>query len=279
MEKVYNNILSSEDIDYLTRHEEVLSAKSKLDTLDVVTFSIELTDSIQKVIQKQFGLTISSVPMRWIKGDTPEHTDTSSLDFKYTYLIYLTDSIGEFVLDNTSYKIVKNIALKFNEGITHKTINTGNIPRLLLGPMNEFGITVGFEYNLRYYDTDKTTFLIGSIYYTIGTGIINEYLKGYTHWKIQHTNNSNITDYNIVYPNNYLFEGVSEYFYDLYAYVPPPSPPSPPPPPPPTHSQPLPSFSMRSLFTNNAEVYYKSHSLAPGGIGGVKNVRIKSRKT
>jgi len=270
MEKVYNNILSSEDIDYLTRHEEVLSAKSKLDTLDVVTFSIELTDSIQKVIQKQFGLTISSVPMRWIKGDTPEHTDTSSLDFKYTYLIYLTDSIGEFVLDNTSYKIVKNTALKFNEGITHKTINTGNIPRLLLGPMNEFGITVGvIGYNLRYYDTDKTTFLIGSIYYTIGTGIIDGDLKGYTHWKIQHTNNSNITDYNIVYPNNYLFEESNGYFYDLYAYVPPP----------PTHSQPLPSFSMRSLFTNNAEVYYKSHSLAPGGIGGVKNVRIKSRKT
>jgi hypothetical protein len=39
------------------------------------------------------------------------------------------------------------------------------------------------------------------------------------------------------------------------------------------------AMNMRSLFTNNAQVYYKPHSLAPGGVGGVKNVRIKSKKT
>lgn len=38
-------------------------------------------------------------------------------------------------------------------------------------------------------------------------------------------------------------------------------------------------MNMRSLFSNNAQVYYKPHSLAPGGVGGVKNFRIKSRKT
>ena len=38
-------------------------------------------------------------------------------------------------------------------------------------------------------------------------------------------------------------------------------------------------FNMGSLFSNNAQVYYKSHSLAPGGIGGVRNYRKKSRKT
>ena len=38
-------------------------------------------------------------------------------------------------------------------------------------------------------------------------------------------------------------------------------------------------FSMKSLFTNNAQVYYKSHSLASGGIGTVKNCRYKARKT
>jgi hypothetical protein len=42
---------------------------------------------------------------------------------------------------------------------------------------------------------------------------------------------------------------------------------------------PVMSFSMRSLFINNAQVYYKPHSLAPGGVGGVKNCRIKSKKT
>jgi uncharacterized protein YjdB len=36
---------------------------------------------------------------------------------------------------------------------------------------------------------------------------------------------------------------------------------------------------MRSLFTNNAQVYYKPHSLAPGGIGSVRNSRFKSKRT
>jgi hypothetical protein len=208
MEKVYNNILSSEDIHYLTQHEETLSARTKLDSLcvdslrvdslrvdslDLVNFSIELTDSIQKVIKEQFGITISNVPMRWIKGDTPEHTDHSCMDFENTYLIYLTDSIGEFVLNDTSYTITKNTAFKFNEGVSHKTINTGDIPRLLLGPMNEFGITVGV----------------------------------------------------------------------------PPAPPA----------TPTIKMNMRSLFSNNAQVFYKPHSLAPGGTGGVKNYRKKSKKT
>lgn len=38
-------------------------------------------------------------------------------------------------------------------------------------------------------------------------------------------------------------------------------------------------YSMRSLFTNNASVYYKPHSLSAGGIGGVRNARHKHRKT
>ena len=37
--------------------------------------------------------------------------------------------------------------------------------------------------------------------------------------------------------------------------------------------------SMGSLFSNNAMVYYKPHSLAPGGIGSVRNYRKKSKKT
>jgi hypothetical protein len=41
-----------------------------------------------------------------------------------------------------------------------------------------------------------------------------------------------------------------------------------------------PFFSMRSLFTNNAQVYYKPHSLSTGGGGsGVRNSRIKQRRT
>ena len=38
-------------------------------------------------------------------------------------------------------------------------------------------------------------------------------------------------------------------------------------------------YQMRSLFTNNAQVYYKPHSLASGGVGGVRNNRYKGRRT
>ena len=52
----------------------------------------------------------------------------------------------------------------------------------------------------------------------------------------------------------------------------------PPPPPPTPPTQPR-RISLGSLYSNNAQVYYKSHSLASGGIGGVRNYRLKSRKT
>jgi hypothetical protein len=44
---------------------------------------------------------------------------------------------------------------------------------------------------------------------------------------------------------------------------------------------PAPAFPVtkHSLFTDNSRVYYKKSSLAPGGIGGVRNHRRKARKT
>jgi hypothetical protein len=38
-------------------------------------------------------------------------------------------------------------------------------------------------------------------------------------------------------------------------------------------------YSLFGMFTNNAQVYYKSHSLASGGVGGVRNHRRKASKT
>jgi len=40
----------------------------------------------------------------------------------------------------------------------------------------------------------------------------------------------------------------------------------------------IPRMSMKSLFSNNAQVYYKAHSLSAGS-GGVTNSRAKKRKT
>jgi hypothetical protein len=38
-------------------------------------------------------------------------------------------------------------------------------------------------------------------------------------------------------------------------------------------------FSMKSLFSNNAQVLYKSHSLSIGGSGTVVNSRTKAKRT
>ena len=42
---------------------------------------------------------------------------------------------------------------------------------------------------------------------------------------------------------------------------------------------PTPPFSMKSIFSNNAQVCYKPHSLSYGGIGTMRNARVKARKT
>jgi hypothetical protein len=40
----------------------------------------------------------------------------------------------------------------------------------------------------------------------------------------------------------------------------------------------VPKMNM-PLFSNNAQVYYKPHSLSIGGVGTVRNVGTKSRRT
>jgi len=55
---------------------------------------------------------------------------------------------------------------------------------------------------------------------------------------------------------------------------------SPPPPSTPSSSWFLPVlFGNRALFTDNNRFYYKPHSLASGGVGGVRNYRKKGRRT
>lgn len=53
-----------------------------------------------------------------------------------------------------------------------------------------------------------------------------------------------------------------------------PTPPEPPPPPPAPVKKP-----HKSLFSNNAMVFYKPGSLTPGGVGGVGNASVKARRT
>ena len=141
-----SNIFSTEELEYLTQSQTVMDAKSKLNNSNVVYFTIPVTETIRNSIFNQFGLDISNVseiPMRWIKGDTLPHIDVGSNTFEKTYLAYLNDSDGEFIIDDSRYPISANTGFVFNEGVRHMTQNTGSEPRLLLGPMNEFAQSVG----------------------------------------------------------------------------------------------------------------------------------------
>ena len=152
----YINALSNDTIEWIVSHEEVSSAKSRL--LDRVSsstaspdnskseyFTIPMTTALRDELFKTMGLPLSylsSVPMRWMIGDTPAHNDHGVADFTNTYLVYLTNSPGNLVVDGASYPIRRGYGYVFSEGLTHETVGTAE-PRLLLGPMSELGFAVG----------------------------------------------------------------------------------------------------------------------------------------
>jgi hypothetical protein len=143
MTSFLTNVLTAEELHYLNNLPEVLTAKTSLDSRasGMVYFSVALTDSIRATLQSRFGLDLSaysSIPMRWIRGDSRPHVDIGASNFQNTYLLYLNDSPGELIVDSQPYPIQANTGVVFNEGLSHETNNTEGVPRLLLGPMNEF---------------------------------------------------------------------------------------------------------------------------------------------
>ena len=148
------NVFTQTDLEYLNNLPEVLEAKARLDNRKVVYFSIPLTESLRATLEERLNLdlsSVSSIPLRWIKGDTPSHIDHGASAFEHTYLVYVNDSEGSFVLGSESYPIQANTAFVFSEGLSHKTEGTGLEPRLLVGPMNELALPVGAPSSLYYY--------------------------------------------------------------------------------------------------------------------------------
>jgi len=146
----------------------------------------------------------SNIPMRWIKGDTAPHFDVGASDFNTTYLLYLNDSPGELVIDNQSYPIEANTGFSFHEGVSHKTQHTENIPRLLVGPMNELIEPVGNPIAITYYlsqsDAENNSNPIGSSSssYIVGNDLPSE--VPFTSWRIA-SNSNGLSSQTLVYQN------------------------------------------------------------------------------
>ena len=111
-----------------------------------VSFSLALPDDVKGALQAAFGLDLtplSQLPMRWFKGDSPSHIDAGAGQFDNTYIVYLTDSAGAFIVGGDSYPLEKGAAFVFQEGLRHETIGTDSALRLSIGPFNESGLPVG----------------------------------------------------------------------------------------------------------------------------------------
>jgi hypothetical protein len=223
MTSIHANVLSEEELHYLNNLPEVLSAKTTLDskTSGKVYFSVAITDSIRSTLQSRFGLDLSThsrIPMRWIKGDTAPHIDTGASNFQNTYLVYLNDSPGELIVDSHSYPIEANSGFVFNEGLSHETRATEDVPRLLLGPMNEMAEPVGGNC-IYYYPTESDaiygTNVLGNsqslsspLIFTVGAG--GPY-GGYTSWRIA-SNSSGSSSTSAVYRNGNVLNPDGVYY-------------------------------------------------------------------
>lgn len=231
---LFSNVLTQEDIEYLNNLPDVLQAKARLSTTPIQYFKISLNESIRSALVNKLGLNLSNVtevPMRWIKGDTAPHIDRGANDFENTYLVYLNNSEGNFILEDTSYPITENTGFVFSEGLEHKTEGTGFAPRLLLGPMNEIAEPVGVPSFIVYYENyadaiassnsiaqNTNDYILGNVNYgSIGS---------YTQWKIAYNNGDPFPS--DIYNNNYNLQSIANNSISVYAYTAPPPPPPPP---------------------------------------------------
>ena len=149
----YTDALSNESIEWLVSRQEVREAKARILAKMTSTsssineyFTIPLTPTIRSELFEAMGLQLSAnvttIPMRWIVGDTPPHDDHGAGSFSNTYLVYLTSSLGNLVVDGVPYPIQRGYGYVFSEGLSHETVGT-TTPRLLLGPMSDTGFAVG----------------------------------------------------------------------------------------------------------------------------------------
>ena len=276
------HFFSSEDIALLMNDPAIALHKEKPGK---VHFSISLPETIQA----KLNMNVATIPMTWVRGDTVEHVDQGDTPFDHTYLIYLTDSPGQFIVDGQSYPIEAGTAHIFSEGLSHSTLHAGE--RLLMGPMSEKGLPVGIPTNVivyfpsealnvyMVYESYSLQALILNIpppvpesaedyliYYFNDSGLDNPWApppgKKFGGWKL------------LDFPDNVpIGDNSVDKIYmpgETYAY---------------TSTTLLipnwidvtrPRFGMH--FSDNARVFYKQSSLSTGS-GGVRNYRAKQRKT
>jgi len=153
--QVFDGLFSNEELDWLIQNDIVVNQRENLsDTNHKIRFSLNLPENMKAKLQS-LGLSENavSIPMMWINNDMSTHIDSGEGEFNETILVYVSYCQGSLVINNNSYEIKQNRAFKFQKGLEHSTENTGNAPRLLIGPMSETGFSVGTPYIYYYIDS------------------------------------------------------------------------------------------------------------------------------
>ena len=279
------HFFSSEDIDLLMNDPAI--AFHKNEPGQMVHFSITVPDSIQTKLKKIMNVG-ETIPMTWVRGDTVEHVDQGTSPFDHTYLMYLTDSPGQFLVDGQSYPIEAGTAHIFSEGLTHSTLHTED--RLLMGPMSERGFPVGIPTTVIVY-LPTGTFEAYIVYesYTLQATILNipppvpESIDDYSVYYVNNTGSENVWNpppgkkfggWKLLdFPDNVpIGDNPVDKIYmpgETYAYT--------------TTTLLTPNWidvprKRFGLHFNDNTVFYKQNSLSTGS-GGVRNYRAKQRKT
>jgi hypothetical protein len=217
---VLSNILLSSEILEILNRPDVKINKEKLSTMQkVVKFAIALPSSIKTKLETSLSIDlsqVSTIPMRWITGDTLPHIDKGESQFNNTYLIYLTDSVGSLIVDGINYPIVAGDAHVFSEGLQHSTINTGDISRLLIGPMSEGGFPVGG--GISYFGNENDALNYSNVIEVDGSYTIKT-VNGISSWTISSSSNSGSPNGGPYIVGSTLISGPQYYLYPYGAPI------------------------------------------------------------
>uniref|UniRef100_A0A6C0EL91 Uncharacterized protein n=1 Tax=viral metagenome TaxID=1070528 RepID=A0A6C0EL91_9ZZZZ len=281
--QVYDSLLSDQDIaDILQKGEND-------------TTTVTLAESVCARLNREMAMALSpdhDVPLNRTVGNVLPHVDVEANDqpFAATYLFYLNDSSGSLVIGGTRYPIQKGRGYVFPEGLTHSVVDADDATRWMLGPMTAQGTRVGatpiqiayvsapgddgtvfgttqYSDDPRAYFADITVISHSAPQFIPTTA--QNFLRG---WYVFATSdNTNTMTYyklgDVLFPGTPYPDSFSYWVYPVWGY----------PPVPPIVGPSLLAMSMKSLFTDNSQVYYKLHTA--GGIGTTRNSSTKARKT
>ena len=266
------NLLTADELLYIVNDPIVIENKANTTTSSVVNFSVPLPPTIVQKIETGLSLNLSqlsTIPMRWIVGDTKPHNDFGASQFSDSYLIYVTDSTATLIVDNVEYPIIAGNAHVFSEGLLHETRNADAIPRLLIGPMSETGIQVGASINMLYYSSkDDALNETTELYTTYDTNYIVQTVGIISTWAIAKVKSYDI-NYNLIttidttntpYSSGSSLPIVINLIYYLYPYTPS-------------------VVRPARIYSDTTLVFYKPDTVSSScGGNGVRNWRTKSRR-